>query len=155
MLILDGSGGLASEETAPFTFLVSEPTLYAFSPELVEDAQRNTYQADQSGVVFSLVLSGEALKLSRSEPDLIATVAGQWAAVWDTNRAVVGVTDIQETQEVTALGSLDDVVQVAVESTSGRSTGILQLAPVNYRPDLFAQAVADEIAVLDAQEQAG
>lgn len=154
MLITDDSGGIGSEEEAPFTLLLSEPTLYAFSPELVEDAQRNTYQADASGVVYSLVLSGEALKYQRTNPGLIATVAGQLAAAWNTNAAVPGVVDIQPTQETSALGSLYDVTQVAVESTSGRTTEILTLRDQQVRPDVFASIIAATVKAMDAAERA-
>ncbi len=154
MLLQDDTGGLGTDATAPFTFLLSEPTLYAFSPELVEDAQRNTYQADASGVVYSLVISGEALKNARTNPDLIPTVAGQLAAQWNENAKVVGVTDIQETQDSTTLGSLYDVFQVAVESTSGRSTSILTLRDQETRADVFAGIVAAEVKSLDAAEKA-
>lgn len=155
MLIDDGTGGIASDATAGFTFLLSEPTLHAFSPELVEDAVRNTYQADLSGVVYSLVVSGEALRNARTNPDLIPTVAGQWAAVWNENARVPGVADIVETQEVSPLGSLTDVFQVAVESTSGRSTSILTLTQNQLRPDIFAAVIASEVAALNRNEQAG
>ena len=155
MLIQDESGGIASEVEAPFTFLLSEPTLHAFSPDLVEDAQRNTYQADVSGVVYSLVLAGEVYKHLRQNADLVATVAGQLAAVWDTNRAVPGVADIVETQDVSPLGSLDDVYQVAVESTSGRSTSILTVRDQQVRPDVFSKIIAAEVSALDKQEKAG
>ena len=155
MLIQDETGGLGSDVEAPFTFLLSEPTLHAFSPDLVEDAQRNTYQADVSGVVYSLVLAGEVYKHLRQNADLVATVAGQLAAVWDTNRAVPGVADIVETQDVSPLGSLDDVYQVAVESTSGRSTSILTVRDQQVRPDVFAKIIAAEVAGLDKQEKAG
>lgn len=154
MLITDEGGGIASEAEAPFTFLLSEPTLYAFSPELVEDAQRNTYQADTSGVVYSIVLSGEALRYYRKYPDNLGTVAGQLAAMWDENRAVPGVTDIIPTQDVSPLGSLYDVAQVAVESTSGRSTAIITVRDQDSRPDIFAPIIADAVKSLDAQENA-
>lgn len=154
MLILDESGGIASDATAGFTFLGSEPTLHAFSPEKVEDAVRNTYQADASGVVYSLVVSGEALRSARTNPGLIPTVAGQWAAAWNENARVPGVTDIVETQEDTPLGSLYDVFQVAVESSSGRSTSILTLKSNLVRPDIFAGIIAAEVKRLNAAEAA-
>jgi hypothetical protein len=154
VLILDESGGIASEATAGFRPLLSEPTLHAFSPELVEDAVRNTYQADESGVVYSLVLAGEALRYERIHPGNIATVAGQMAAVWNENARVPGVTDIVETQEVSPLGSLDDIFQVSVESASGLFTSILTVTPNQIRPDVFAQVIAREVAALNAAEAA-
>jgi hypothetical protein len=154
VLITDDSGGIASEATAGFRPLLSEPTLHAFSPELVEDAIRNTYQADESGVVYSLVVSSEALRASRTNPSLIPTVAGQIAAIWNENARVPGVTDIVETQEVSPLGSLSDIFQVAVESTSGLFTSILTVTQNQVRPDVFAAIVGSEVARLNAAEAA-
>jgi hypothetical protein len=154
VLILDESGGIASEATAGFRPLLSEPTLHAFSPELVEDAVRNTYQADESGIVYSLVVAGEALRYERKHPGNIATVAGQLAAVWNENARVPGVTDIVETQEVSPLGSMDDIFQVAVESTSGIFNSILTVTENQVRPDVFAKIIAAEVARLNAAEAA-
>lgn len=154
MLISDETGGITSEATAGFTFLLSEPTLHAFSPELVEDAVRNTYQADQSGIVYSLVIVGRALKKAELSPTLVPTIAGEMAAVWNENAAVPGVSDIVETQETTALGSLYDVFQVAVESTSGLSTTFLTLTQNQTRPDIFAGIIAAAVKRLDANEAA-
>ena len=155
MLITDGSGGLSDETTAPFTFLLSNPTLYAFSPELVEEAQRNTYQADDSKVVYSIVVSGNLLDFIRATgSDVLATVAGQWANAWNINRAVPGVADIAETQDASPLGSLYDVVQVAVVSTSGKSTSILTLTDNQLPPDAFAPIIRAEVQRLDAAEVA-
>lgn len=154
MLIDDGTGGIASETTAGFTFLFSEPVLHSFTPELVEDAQRNTYRADLSGVVYSLVLAGEVYKNMRVNANLVATVAGQMAAVWDENRALPGVADVVETQDVSPLGSLSDVFQIAVQSDSGRSTAIVTVSDQQVRPDVFATIINAERAALNAQEAA-
>jgi len=157
-VLLDGTGGSTDygtgEATAGFSFLLAEPTLHAFSPELVEDAQRRTYQADVSGVVSSLLLAGEVYKHFDQNIDLVATVAGQLAATWDANAAVPGVVDIAETQSVSPLGSLDDVYQVAVESTSGRSTSIIEVDTGDIRSDVFAEIVGAARASLDAAEAA-
>jgi hypothetical protein len=154
VLISDETGGIASDATAGFRPLLSEPTLHAFSPELVEDAVRNTYQADESGIVYSIVIVGRALKNAELSPTLIPTIAGQLAAVWNENARVPGVTDIVETQEVSPLGSLDDIFQVAVESSSGLFTSILTVTPNQARPDVFSKLIAAEVARLDAAEAA-
>jgi hypothetical protein len=154
VLIIDDSGGIASEATAGFRLLLSEPTLHSFTPELTEDAQRNTYQADESGIVYSLVLSGEALRSEKRHPGNVATVAGQWAAVWNENARVPGVFDIVESQETTGLGSMYDVMQVEVKSTSERSTSFLTLRDNAFRPDVFAGIIAAEVKALNAAEAA-
>lgn len=148
MAVIGDVGGIASEATAPYTYLGGEATIHSFDGEHTEQATRFSYRADASRVVYSLVVSGEALKF----PDLIATVAGQYAAVWDENAAVAGVTDIAETQEVRPLGGLDDVYNVAVESQSGKTEGVISLHVLDTRPDLFAAAVAAERKTLDAFE---
>ena len=43
MLITDGSGGLSDETTAPFTFLLSNPTLYAFNDLAGEASDTTTF----------------------------------------------------------------------------------------------------------------
>src|SRR3954452_12998745 len=117
VVIVDGGdegGGGGGEATASYTFLGSEPTLHAFSPDRIEDAQRMSFRADLSGVVYSLTVGSEALK----NPGVIANVAGIWANNWNENAAVPGVEEIEDGQEVTTLGSLNDIVNVAVTSTS-------------------------------------
>ncbi len=139
-----GGGGLPDTEDA-YVYLGGEPTVHAFSPEKVEQATRFSYQAAQSGVVYSVLASGEAL----NNPGVIATVAGQLAHTWNTNAQVPGVTDIAESQTVSPLGSLDDVYDVAVESTDGKTGGVLTVKDQNIRPDVFAELVGDYRAQLD------
>ena len=147
---LDGGGG-GSEAEAPYTFQDAEPTVHEFVPGKPEQATRYLYVADASQVGFSLVVGSEALK----NPGLISTVAGQWANTWNLNAAVPGVQDIGEDQAVRPLGSLEDVVNVAVSSTSGRSSGIITLTQSQVRPDDFAAEVAAFRKVLDANEESG
>lgn len=154
MLIQDETGGIASEAVAPFTPINSEPVLHSFSPELVEDARRNLYRADLSGVVYSLTLAGEVYRNMDANIQLVATIAGQMAAVWDENAGVPGVVDIVLTQETTVLGSVFDYFQVAVQTDSGRFTSIVNVKDQQARPDVFAGIVAAELASLKAQEAA-
>lgn len=156
-VLLDDSGGggintdPGSEDTAPFTFGDAEPTVHEFVPGKPEQATRYTYIADASQVGYSLIVSQEAQKF----PDLIVTVAGQLANTWNLNAAVPGVTDIGESQNVKPLGSLVDVYNVAVESTSGRSEAIITLTDDEIRPDVFADAIAAERKTLDRLEGTG
>lgn len=143
MLLDEGTGSIVEGSANPdaeasVTLLGGEPTVHAFSPEKVEQATRFEYRADASGVVFALVVSGEALK----SPALIQTVARQIAAQLNEDRQVPGVVDMEETQIVSPLGSLDDVWNVAITSTNGKVTQIVTFQPLNMRPDLFAQTVA-------------
>lgn len=143
-----GSGGIASEAEADVTYLGGEPTIHAFSPEKVEQAERFEYQADESGVVFALVVSGEALKF----PDLILTNARQLAATLNADYAVDGVTGIAETQDVDDLGSVNDVFNVSVRSTSGKTVQVYTVAPLDMRTDVFAESVKTWRSQLDAYE---
>ena len=133
---------------APATFLTSEDTLYVFSPDDVESAVRNTYQANTSGVVFVVTFVRPELLKAAAFGD----VAGSWAWVWDQNAAVPGVTDIAVTQRTKPLGGLEDVAEVAITSTSGRSTGTLTLTQADVMPDTFAEKVRAAVARLDAIE---
>ncbi len=143
--VVDGGGELPDTEDA-YTYLGGEPTVHSFGGEQVEQATRFSYRADQSGVVFTILASGEAL----NNPGVIATVAGQLAHQWNVNATVAGVTDIAESQEVKPLGSLDDVYNVAVESTNGLTGGVLVLATEDTRTDVFAEKVAAYRKTLDA-----
>jgi hypothetical protein len=136
---------------AGYTFLSSEPTLVVLSPENVKPGQRMQFRADQSGVVFSLTAYGIVL----DSPDRVAATAGRWAAFWNTAAATPGVEEIEESQDVRPLGALYDTANVAVQSTSGRSTGILTLAQDILHVEYFQQAVAQYRATLDAIEAAG
>lgn len=146
---IDDGGGL-SEETAPFTFGTAEPTVHEFVPGQPEQATRITYTADASGVGYSLVVSTEALK----SPNLIATVAGQVAAAMNADAAISGVADIAEAQDTQPLGSLKDIFQVAIESKTGKSSTIVDVDPLDMRPDLLAETVAEWQANLAALEGA-
>lgn len=145
-----GVGGIASDAEATAIFLNGEPTIYAFAEDVVEQATRYYYEAADSGVVFTLVVSGEAQK----HPSLIGTVARQLAATWNENAKVPGVQEIDASaQDTTPLGFLVDVANVAVTSTSGKNGGILTVRDQEHRPDVFAEIVAEFRAQLDAVEQ--
>ncbi len=156
VVIVDGGdegGGGGGEATASYTVLGSEPTLHAFSPDRIEEAQRISYRADLSGVVYSLTVSAEALK-----PDNLANlgvVAGIWANNWNENFAVPGVTEIEDGQEVTTLGSINDIVSVAVDSTSGNSTTIVTVQQRDMEPPFFKPIIAQTRSTLDTLEQPG
>lgn len=145
-VIIDGSGGIGSEEQAAFTPLGSEETIYSFDQEHVVDAQRLQYRADESGMVYYLIESNEAVNAA---PGAIATVAGQYAAMWNANYKVPGVQEIAEVQQVTPLGSLRDVAQVAVVGTNPAFTTVITVPDDQYRTDLFAAAVAGARKTLD------
>lgn len=145
----NGSGGGLGK--AAYTFLHGEPTVYAFSPDDLENATRNTYTADASQVPFAVVFVRPELL----QPFVFDDVASTWAWVWDQNASVPGVVDIAPDQQVTALGRLLETVQVAIESTSGRSEVILTLGDQFVMPDPFAARVRAEVARMDAIEAGG
>lgn len=154
MLYLDEGGPVVEPGGEPFTgkaaytFLHGEPTLYTFSREDVEQAVRNTYQATDTGTVFAVTfVRPELLK-----PFVFDDVASSWAAVWNANRQVPGVTDIAPDQRVLPLGGLEDVVDVAVESSSGRSSDTVTLSQAEVWPDVFAARIGEQVARLDAIE---
>lgn len=141
--ISDGGGGPEAE--ADVTLLGGEPTVHAFSPEKVEQATRFEYRADASGVVFGLVVSGEALK----SPQLVLTVARQIANSLNIDRNTPGVVDMEETQRVSPLGSVDDIWEVAITNTAGNVTQVYEFSQLAMRPDIFASTVAQFRTQLD------
>lgn len=148
MLAIDG--GAPTGGSAAFDFLSGEPTLHTTSPELVEGAQRLAYRAQESGVTYFLTVPTTVF----SNPGAVATIAAAWAAVWDANAKVPGVLDIAETQIVQPLGNLQDVAEVVVGSTSGRSSMLVTFQQSNLEPSLFASTVAYWRGQLDAVEAA-
>lgn len=145
----DGGGGALGK--AAYTFLHGEPTVYAFSPDDLENAVRNTYIADTTQTPFAVVFVRPEL----IEPFAFDDVAATWAWIWDQNARVPGVVDIAPDQSITALGRLLETVQVALESTSGRSEAILNLEDQYVMPVPFAERVRAEVARMDAIEAAG
>ncbi len=147
MLLSDG-GGITTDAEADVTVLGGEPTVHAFSPAKIEQAERIYYRADASGVVFALVVSTEA----QLHPDLILTNARQVAATLNVDRAVDGITGITETQEVDDLGGINDVFEVAVRSSSGLILQTFTVSPSSMRADVFADLAASWRRSLDALE---
>jgi hypothetical protein len=150
VLIDDGGGTTITEGASPdaeaaATLLGGEPTVHAFSPERVEQAMRFEYVAVESGVVFGILAGAEAQK----SPALINTVARQVAYQLNQDAKVPGVADMEETQVVSPLGSVDDIWQIAITSTSGKVTQIFNFGQQSMRPDIFAQNVAALRAGLD------
>jgi hypothetical protein len=153
VLIGDGSDlspgsvdGVAPE--AEVTYLGGEPTVHAFQDDKVEQAMRFTYRADASRIDFALVVSGDTL----NTPETILKVARQVAYALNADSAIPGVLDMEETQYVTPLGSINDIWNVAFSSTSGLTTQIVQLQQLDMRADLFATTAAYWRAQLDKYE---
>ncbi len=143
--VVDGGGELPDAED-PYTYLGGDDTVHSFGDAKVEQATRFAYRADESGVVYTILASGEAL----NNPGVIQTVAGQLAHQWNINATVPGVVDIAETQITKPLGGLDDAYDIAVISTNGKTPGVLQLEPADTRTDVFAEKVAAYRKTLDA-----
>ena len=147
MLVIDGESP-ATIGRDPCTFLSGEPTIYTFSPDDIENAVRNTYQADESGVVYAVTfVRPELLQASA-----FADVAESWANIWNQNAKVPGVEDIAPDQRVLPLGGLQDIATVAIVSTSGRSSAVVTLVQDEVIPDVFAERIRTEVARLDAIE---
>lgn len=143
-----GGGGIGH---ASYTFRQGESTVYAFSPEDIENAVRNEYTADESGIPYALVFVRPEL----IQPSAFDDVASSYAWIWNENAKVPGVTDIAPDQQITQLGRLVETVQVAITSTSGRSDLIITLDDQHIMPDAFAAAVRAQVARLDAIEGNG
>ena len=151
MLVDDGGGTTITEGASPdaeaaVRYLGGEPTVHAFSPEKVEQAMRFEYQAVDSGVVFGMIVS----TIAAQDPGLINTVARQTAYALNQDALVPGVVDMAETQVTQPLGSIDDIWQIAITSTSGLTTQIFNFGQASMRPDIFKGNVEALRANLDA-----
>jgi hypothetical protein len=136
----------------PASFLMSEPTIVTVGADIVHDAQRITYTAYPSGVIFPLLFV--SLRPDDWTPAEIAAQANAWADVWNTNAAAPGVESIAITQRVTAGGNLDDVAVVNVSSTSGRSTSEITISRADFPASRFEALTVRERVRLDEIEGA-
>lgn len=151
---------------APYEFLASEPTIQVLSSELVQDAQRITARSIPNGIVYSVLFAPYPTDPTGTviwTPELINGQLEYWAGTWNGNSMVPGVLGISLSQEVNALGQLEDVALVAVSSTSGKSSTQLTLGPREWLTSVegttlstsFPEAVARARAQLDAVEAGG
>lgn len=143
-------------------FEQGEATVQTIGADITRNAQRNTYTALPSGVVFSLLFA--PWPSPNWTPAAIAQQANYWADIWNQNSRVPGVTGInvtQQTNEVT--GNLEDVALVGIVSSSGLSTAQIELGPREWLPSVanttltrsFPDAVAAAVAELDQAESVG
>lgn len=136
------------------TFVQAEDTVQTIGADVSRNAERITYQANPSGVVYSLLFAPWPSDIWT--PKTIQQQADLWETRWNTNRAVPGVTGISVTQQTSEVTSnLEDVAFVGVKSTSGLSTSLVELPLPAFWPDEFAKRIAAERAALDAIEAGG
>lgn len=141
------------------TFISNEPTIQTLGADVVRDASRVTWQAQPSGVVFSLLFPA----VVNWTPAQIDQQGELWADRWNQNAAFPGVAGIVVTQQVDAAGNLTDVAQVTVVSTSGLSSNQINVGPAEWNPSVkgttlttsFGDVVSAEVARLDAIEKGG
>lgn len=133
-------------------FIQSEPTIVTLGADVVQDAQRFTYQALPSGVVFSMLVT--PWPSQTRTPDLIAAFANQEADEWNYKAGLPGVVGISIAQQVDGAGNLQDVAQVTVRSASGRSIGAVTITNADFYPARFADRVAEAVAQLNGIEAA-
>lgn len=133
-------------------FLQAEPTIQTIGADVIRDAQRITYQAQPSGVVYSLLFAPWPSPVWSDET--VSQQANEWADRWNENAAQPGVVGVNVTQRVNEAGNLQDVADVYVRSTSGRSTSLIVADLPHFWPDQFAQLVATERGRLDSYEAA-
>lgn len=131
-----------------------EATVQTIGTDIVRNAQRNTYTASPSGVVYALLFAPWPSEIWT--PQTIQDQANLWEDYWNENSAVPGVTGISVTQQTNPVtGNLEDVVFVGVTSTSGLSTSQIELTIFESLPQNFAGHVQAERAALDAVEAGG
>lgn len=131
-----------------------EATVQTIGADISRNAQRNTYTATPSGVVFALLFAPWPSEIWT--PSTVQREADIWADRWNQNRAVPGVTGISVTQQTNEVsGNLEDVAFVGVASTTGLNTSQIELPLVDFWPDQFAERIAAERATLDAIEAGG
>src|SRR6266536_1226437 len=107
-------------------FVNGEATVQTIGADIVRNAQRNTYTATPSGVIFSLLFAPWPSEIWT--PQVVQQIADEWDGRWNTNAAVSGVTGISVTQQTNPVtGNLEDVAFVGVQSRSGLSSSLIEL----------------------------
>jgi hypothetical protein len=143
---------------AAYTYLGGEDTIQTLASNISREAMRFTYRANDSGVVFGLVFG--PWPSPNWTDEVLAEQAAYWAGNWNENARVPGVTGIDVTQDTDGLGNLVDVARVAIVSTSGLTTSIVNVGVRSFLPSVagttlttsFGDAVRAAIAQLDAVE---
>ncbi len=137
-------------------FLGNEPTVRAYGTEIVDPGERWTWQAEPSGIVFSLVFApipppqGGA---SIWTPDAIDQQAHEWADLLAGLLSLPGVTTVTQVQQLDDAQQLHDFVQVTVRSSSGMSVRALQFRQAEVLPpSTVDDVIAQTQAALDQAE---
>src|SRR5437867_1926629 len=131
--------------------LLAEATIYTYGSEIVQPAERWTFQASPSGIVYSLVfhpIPPPAGSTTVWTPEAIAQQRDEWANLLAGLLALPNVTGVAQTQEIDDLNNLHELTLVSVRSDSGVASRVLSfktgdILPPSPVPEQIAQAVAD------------
>lgn len=135
-------------------FVFGESTVQTLGLDITRPAQRNTYTAIPSGVIYSLLFAPWPSEIWT--PEVLKDQADLWEGYWNTNRAVSGVTGIATTQQTNDVtGNLEDVAFVGITSRSGLNTGQVTLRAIEFLPQNFKPRIQQAIAELEAVEASG
>ncbi len=112
------------------------------------DVQEVITRALPSNVVFTLRFLPEAYV-----PTIVDSLRGQFAGYFNAMSEIPGVAAVTTFQDVDDAEQIQDVMQLVVKSTSGKSTFPLVETPFGRRLDYIADDVAAKRTELDRIEK--
>ena len=132
-----------------YEILAGENTVQLLGATDVQDIYQVTARAIPSGAVFHV-----AFPPVIDDPENIAEILGVWAGWYNDAAKLPGVVGVSTLQDVDAAGQINDVNEVTVKSSSGRTNQTIAVSGEDWGTPKVADAVAKAVAQLDALEGA-
>lgn len=147
MAFEDAGGGPGGDLSGEWKHISSEPTVELVGGTQVQDVQEVVTQAIPSNVIFTLRFVPEA-----NVPTIVNSLRSEFAGYFNALAAIPGVAGVTTYQDLDGSDQIQDVMQLNVVSTSGRSTAPLVETQFGRNLEDMATEVAAARANLDAIE---
>ncbi len=144
----DPEGGGGEELTGAWEHIDSYPSTELQGISKVIDVQEVITRALPSNVIFTLRFLPEAYV-----PEIVDSLRGQFAGYFNAMSEIPGVAAVTTYQDVDDADQIQDVMQLVVKSTSGKSTFPLVETPFGRRLDYITDDVTAKVAELDKIEK--
>lgn len=130
-----------------YEILSSETTVELLGATDVQDVFQVTARAQPSGVVFNVRFPPII-----DNPQSIRDILGEWAGWYNDLAALPHVAGLVNLQDIDAAGQINDVTQVTVRSTSGKTNYTITVPGEDIGSPKAGDDVAAAVANLDALE---
>lgn len=142
---------------ADYTFIQGGPDIQWLGPTTSQPITRVEAQANSSGVVFH-----QTFPATQNTPAQWAATLDRLAQGFDASARNRSVVAMSTTEQIGPNNQLLDLVNITLQSTSGRLTqdyqqgyAIIEINPNTGQPDVFNDWAAQRVAELDALEAGG